>query len=67
MEDDEVENKKGIYHYLLTGKEQYLNLRAFSDKLKRQVYERQNGICPHCSNIFPIDEMEADHITPRSQ
>ena len=31
---------------------------------KRQTYERQLGICPECEKHFPINEMEADHITP---
>ncbi len=67
MEDEEVEKKSGIYPYLLSGKEKYLNLRTFSDKIKRQVYEQQAGICPHCKESFSIEKMEADHITPRSQ
>lgn len=67
MEDDEVENKKGIYPYLLTGKQKYLNLRSFPNNIKSQVYETQNGICPHCHEHFGIGQMEADHITPWSQ
>lgn len=67
MEDDEVEKKSGIYPYLLTGDEKYLNLRAFPDSIKRQIYEKQNWICPHCKEHFEINQMEADHITPRSQ
>jgi hypothetical protein len=46
MLDEDVENKKGIYYYVLTRKEKYLNIRAFSDKQKREAYERQKGICP---------------------
>jgi hypothetical protein len=42
MEDEEVEKKSGIYPYLLTGDEKYLNLRAFPDSVKRQIYEKQN-------------------------
>ena len=64
MQDDDVTNKKGIYPYILTRKEKYLNIRAFTEKQKRQVYERQNGICPMCNNKFDIKEMEADHIKP---
>jgi hypothetical protein len=64
MLDEDVENKKGIYSYLLTRKEKYLNIRAFSDKQKREAYERQNGICPKSGKHFEIEEMEADHITP---
>lgn len=53
-----------IYPYLLTEDERYLNLRAFSDKEKREAYERQKGKCVKCSKKFAIEEMEADHIKP---
>lgn len=64
MQDDDVTNKKGIYLYVLTREEKYLNIRAFTDNQKREAYERQNGICPICKKHFDISEMEADHITP---
>ncbi|MDD2652214.1 MAG: DUF262 domain-containing protein [Sulfurimonas sp.] len=67
MQDEDVTSKKGIYEYLLTGKEKHLNIRTFTDKQKREAYERQNGICPKCvepNNHYKLDEMEADHITP---
>lgn len=64
MEDEDVGNKKGIYSYVLTRKEKYLNIRAFSDKQKREAYEKQKGICPVKKEYFPIEGMEADHITP---
>lgn len=64
MLDEDVQNKKGIYAYVLTGKEKYLNIRAFSDKQKREAYERQKGICVVCKQHFEINEMEADHIDP---
>lgn len=64
MMDDEVENKKGIYLYLLDGKEKYLNLRAFSPAMKREAFERQAGKCPICKKVFKIEEMEADHKKP---
>ena len=35
--------------------------------MKREAYERQNGICAKCGERFEITEMEADHITPWSQ
>lgn len=66
MLDDDVTNKKGIYEYVLSGKEKHLNIRAFSEKQKREVYERQHGICRKCNNHFTIEEMEADHIIPWS-
>lgn len=64
MEDEDVGNKKGIYSYVLTGKEKYLNIRAFNEKQKREAYEKQRGICVECKDEFEIGEMEADHITP---
>lgn len=64
MMDEDIDSKKGIYQYLLTGKEKYLNLRAFSDSQKREAYERQEGICPECNKHFELEEMEGDHITP---
>lgn len=64
MEDEDVGNKKGIYSYVLTGKEKHLNIRAFNDKQKREAYERQKGICVVCKEYFELNEMEADHIDP---
>ncbi len=64
MIDDDVTNKKGIYMYILTKNEKYLNVRAFSESQKRSAYERQNGICVHCHEHFELKGMEGDHITP---
>jgi len=64
MEDEDVGNKKGIYSYVLTGKEKHLNIRAFNDKQKREAYEKQKGICVECKEHFELNEMEADHIDP---
>ena len=67
MQDEDVTNKRGIYEYLLCGDERHLNIRTFSDNMKREAYERQGGICANCHEHFEIGEMEADHITPWSQ
>ena len=64
MEDEEVTKQSGIYSYILDHDERHLNIRAFSDKMKRQAYEKQKGICPKCKKHFELSEMEADHITP---
>lgn len=64
MKDEDVNNKKGIYSYVLTRQERFLNIRAFTDNQKREAYERQDGICVKCGEHFDLDEMEADHITP---
>lgn len=49
---------------MLTRDERSLNIRSFTDKMKREAYERQNGICIKCRKHFDIEEMEADHIKP---
>jgi len=69
MQDDDVTKKSGIYPYVLTRQENHLSIRAFTDKMKREAYERQKGICPFCKGEnkkkkWEIEEMEADHITP---
>lgn len=64
MQDEDVSKKSGIYSYVLTRNEKYLNIRAFTDKQKRETYEKQKGICVLCKEHFKIEEMEADHITP---
>lgn len=69
MQDEDVTKKSGIYPYILTRQEKYLSIRAFTDKMKREAYERQKGVCPHCKGEnkkkkWEIEEMEADHIKP---
>lgn len=64
MQDDDVTKKSGIYEYILTRKEKHLSIRAFSEKQKREAFERQKGICVKCCEQFELNEMEADHITP---
>lgn len=72
IDDDEVENKRGIYEYLLTGDDRTLNLREFDEKIKVKKYKEQKGICVAknavCGNThFEYEEMEADHIIPWSR
>ena len=67
MEDDDVSKNTGIYEYLLDGQEKHLSIRAFTPKMTRAAYERQNGICPKCGKHFELSEMQADHITPWSK
>lgn len=70
MQDEDVTKKSGIYPYVLTRQERHLSIRAFTDRMKREAYERQNGICSFCKKQkkekkqWDISEMEADHITP---
>lgn len=65
--DDDVTSKSGIYYYILTGKEKYLNIRAFTESQKRKAFTKQKGVCPKCGQTFLYEEMEGDHITPWSQ
>ncbi len=67
MEDEDVTKKTGIYPYVLTRNERLLSIRTFTDKQKRQAYEKQEGICTKCGQHFELKEMEADHITPWSK
>ncbi len=67
MQDEDVTNKKGIYSYVLTRDQRYLNIRIFSDKIKREVYERQGGKCYYCGKSFDFSEMEGDHKIPWSR
>jgi Protein of unknown function DUF262/HNH endonuclease len=64
MQDEDVTKKSGIYEYVLTRQGKYLSIRAFTDKQKREAFERQKGVCVKCNVAFKINEIEADHITP---
>lgn len=64
MLDEDVERKSGIYPYVLDGDERHLNIRSFSENMKREAYERQKGVCVKCKKKFQLDEMEGDHIKP---
>jgi hypothetical protein len=67
MADEDVQSKKGIYEYVLTGNENLLNIRAFSDEQKRTAYEKQKGICKKCKKPYKFEEMQGDHIKPWSK
>lgn len=67
MEDEDVTNPRGIYTYILTNEEKYLNIRSFDKRQKRAAYERQKGICVKCKKHFSLEDMEGDHITPWSK
>ena len=64
IQDEDVTKKSGIYSYVLTRNEKFLNIRVFNDKMKREVYDKQKGKCVKCRKYFEIEEMEADHIKP---
>lgn len=65
--DKEIGSMKGIYSYLISGEEKYLNLRGFDLEQKAQMYEIQKGKCYDCEEEFHIDDMEGEHIKPWSQ
>jgi hypothetical protein len=70
MLDEDVTKKSGIYDYVLSGEERSLSIRSFTENMKREAYERQQGVCPKCpgdSGPLGLEEMEADHIKPWSQ
>jgi len=67
MQDEDVTKKSGIYPYVLTGEEKHLSLRTFTDRMKREAYERQKGICPECKKHFELEEMDAHHIKQWSE
>ena len=62
--DQKGANLKGVYPFVLTGDEKYLNIRSFDKNVKRAAYERQGGKCAITGKYFPIEEMEADHVKP---
>jgi len=64
MADEDVTSKSGIYTYVLTRDLRHLSIRKFTDRQKREAFERQKGGCPSCGKVFAIEDMEADHITP---
>ena len=65
--DDDVQSQPGIYRYVLTGDEKYLNIRSFTKNQRQRAYERQGGKCAACGNHFDLGGMDADHITPWSE
>lgn len=72
MQDEDVTSKSGIYPFVLSRKEKYLSIRSFTDRMKREAYERQGGLCVARNAVcggkkWDISEMEADHITPWSE
>jgi hypothetical protein len=64
MNDKDVLDKEGVYQYVLSGDEKYLNIREFTENQKRWAYERQSGVCPKCNGHFEIKQMDASRITP---
>lgn len=76
LQDEDVTKQTGIIPYVLSDRtkhdEKYLSIRAFSEQIKRRVYERQGHKCPFCvangvDTEYAFEEMQGDHIIPWSQ
>lgn len=67
LADSEVQKKAGIYPYLLTGEEKYLNIRQFDSDVALSVYHAQGGKCALCGQAKDFKDMHADHIQPWSK
>ena len=76
LQDEDVTKQTGIIPYVLSDRqrhdEKYLSIRAFSEQMKRRVYERQGHKCPICvangiDREYDFEEMQGDHIIPWSQ
>lgn len=74
--DEDVTRQPGIIPYALSDRtkhdEKYLSIRAFSEQMKRRVYEKQGHKCPYCvkngiDTEYAFEEMQGDHIIPWSQ
>jgi len=67
-EDEEVTNDKGIFLYLLSGKEKekikHLNIRTFDASIKKAVFKNQKGHCARCNKSIEYNSSHADHIEP---
>lgn len=64
MLDKEINNKGGIYRYVLTGEEKALSIQEFDKKSKKLAYKSQEGRCKCCGEKFEEDDLEAVHIIP---
>lgn len=67
LADSEVQKKAGIYPYLLTGEEKYLNIRQFDSDVALSAYHAQGGKCAICGQAKDFKDMHADHIKPWSR
>ena len=67
IDDEDVDNKKGIWDYVISRNEKKLNIRAFTPNHKAVTYKKQNGFCIKCNKHFESHEMVADHIKPWSK
>ena len=71
LDDEDITNEKGIFIYLLSGKnpekERHLNIRTFDHSVKKVVLKNQGGRCANyanCQTSIDIKTSHADHIKP---
>lgn len=85
LEDPQVSDKNGVFEYVLGGERdtRLLNVRVFTDAVKKVVYNKQTkqakdqGVsnCPLCAighdanktRIYKLNEMDADHVAAWSR
>lgn len=72
LENEEVDNQKYIYEFLLienpkVGDDRKLSRRDFPDSIKQTKYAKQHGYCSICGKHFELEQMHADHKTPWSK
>jgi len=62
LQNEDVTKKSGVFTFVLTRDERALNIRQFDEKMRREAYERQCGICAITGEEHPFEDMDADHI-----
>lgn len=71
LSSKDVINKIGVYEYVLSKDKNLLEKRAFSKKIKLEIFEKQrSGVttayCNDCREDFELKDLHADHIVPYS-
>lgn len=61
--DDDVQSKKGIAPYLLSGDERWLNIRPFTEAQTLAVYKKQKCRCKKCRKNMPLENLVACRIS----
>ena len=67
MNDPDVQVRSGIFEYVLTGQERWMNEDRFSEAIKRAVYRKQNRECFICKNQTTYLSMHGHHNVPWSK
>ncbi|MCL2882245.1 MAG: DUF262 domain-containing protein [Coriobacteriia bacterium] len=68
LEDPEVSNKRGAWRFVLDGDERALSLRSFDERQKREIFERDGGVCQHCGAVIAdVSAGQFDHVKPWSR